>query len=148
VNGPTSVLFVCTGNSARSIIAQQLLRSIGGDAFRVDSAGTDPKGVNPLTLQILSEAGLATAGLRSRSVGELLDRRFDVVITVCDQARQACPTFPGPHRTLHWEIEDPAAGAGTPEERLETFRRVFAELDGRVRAFVAAGGPTAQEESR
>lgn len=130
------VLFVCTGNSARSVMAEALLRHHGGDRFEVDSAGTEPKGVNPLTLRVLDEAGIDRSFARSKSVSEFLGRPFDYVVTVCDQARQTCPVFPGVHESLHWGYEDPAAAEGTEEERLAVFRRVFLQLAGRVQQFV------------
>jgi arsenate reductase len=133
---PIRVLFVCTGNSARSVMAEALLRRRGGDAFEVDSAGTEPKGVNPLTLRLLAEAGIDASFARSKSVTEFLGQPFDYVITVCDQARQSCPVFPGVHESLHWGYEDPAAAEGTEDERLAVFRRVFMGLDGRIRTFI------------
>lgn len=134
-DAPIRVLFVCTGNSARSIMAEALLRQRGGDAFEVHSAGTEPKGINPLTLRVLAEAGLDGSGARSKSVGEFLGQPFDYVVTVCDQARQSCPVFPGVHESLHWGYEDPAAAVGTEEERLEAFRRVFIALGERIGQF-------------
>ena len=107
-DAPIRVLFVCTGNSARSLMAEALLRHLGGGAFEVHSAGTEPKGVNPLTLQVLAEAGIDASWARSKSVSEYLGQRFDYVVTVCDQARQVCPVFPGVHQSLHWGYEDPA----------------------------------------
>jgi arsenate reductase len=129
------VLFVCTGNSARSIMAEALLRQHGGDRFEVFSAGTDPRGVNPLTLHVLREAGIDPSGARSKSVDEFIGQPFDYVITVCDQARQSCPVFPGAHESTHWGYEDPAEATGTEEERLAVFRRVFTALGQRVRSF-------------
>jgi arsenate reductase (thioredoxin) len=133
---PCRVLFVCTGNSARSIMAEALLRQHGGNDFEVFSAGTEPKGVNPLTLHVLAEAGIEPSEARSRSVDEFIGQQFDYVITVCDQARQACPVFPGSHRSLHWGYEDPAAATGTQEERLRVFRSVFTQLSSRIAQFV------------
>jgi arsenate reductase (thioredoxin) len=132
---PIRVLFVCTGNSARSIMAEALLRTHGGDRFEVHSAGTEPRGVNPLTLRVLGEAGIDASWARSKSVNEFLDERFDYVITVCDQARQVCPVFPGVHESLHWGYEDPAEATGAEEERLAVFRRVFTQMGERVRQF-------------
>lgn len=129
------VLFVCTGNSARSVMAEALLRHHGGDAFEVFSAGTDPKGVNPLTVRTLAEAGIDPSFARSKSVDEFLGQSFDFVVTVCDQARQSCPVFPGVHETLHWGYEDPAAAEGTEEERLAVFRKVFTQMGERVLQF-------------
>jgi arsenate reductase (thioredoxin) len=133
---PIRVLFVCTGNSARSLMAEALLRHSGGSAFEVFSAGTDPRGVNPLTLRVLEEAGFETAGARSKSVTEFKGGAFDYVITVCDQARQTCPVFPGGGTSLHWGYEDPADTEGSDDERLVVFRRVFTQLGERIHQFV------------
>ena len=130
------VLFVCTGNSARSIIAESLLRKHGGNAFEVFSAGTHPRGVNPLTIRVLQDAGLPTAGLRSKSVDEFLGQKFDYVITVCDQAKEACPVFPGSGESLHWGYDDPADAIGTDDERLAVFRSVFTQIGLRINEFV------------
>jgi arsenate reductase len=133
---PLRVLFVCTGNSARSIIAEALLRHHGGPDFEVYSAGTEPKGINPLTERVLDEAGLDHAWARSKSVSEHLGQPFDYVITVCDQARQACPVFPGVHESLHWGYEDPAAVEGTEEEQLAAFRSTLTMMSGRIQSFI------------
>jgi len=133
---PIKVLFVCTGNSARSIIAEALLRHEGASAFDVSSAGTEPKGINPYTLRVLEEVGIDASFARSRSVNEFLDVRFDYVITVCDQARQVCPVFPGEHESLHWGLLDPAAVEGTDEEKMAAFRRTATELRGRIDRFI------------
>lgn len=132
---PIRVLFVCTGNSARSIMAEALLRHHGGDRFEVHSAGTEPKGVNPLTLRVLAEAGIDASFARSTSVTEYLGQSFDYVVTVCDQARQVCPVFPGVHESLHWGYEDPAAVEGPEEVRLAAFRRVLIQMAERVQQF-------------
>jgi arsenate reductase (thioredoxin) len=132
---PLRVLFVCTGNSARSIMAEALLRQAGGDAFEVHSAGTVPRGINPLTLRVLGDAGIDASWARSKSVDEFLGQSFDYVVTVCDEARQVCPVFPGVHDSLHWGYEDPAAAQGTEEERLVVFRKVFIQLGERIRQF-------------
>jgi len=136
VPNPIRVLFVCTGNSARSIMAETLLRQRGGEAFEVCSAGTDPRGINPLTLRVLGEAGLPAEGLRSKSVTEFLDDPWDYVITVCDQARQVCPVFPGSHESLHWGYDDPAEARGTEAERLAVFRQVFTQISERIGLFI------------
>lgn len=130
------VLVVCTGNSARSILAEALMRQHGGADFEVHSAGTVPKGINPLTERVLDEAGLDHAWARSKSVSEFLGQSFDYVITVCDQARQACPVFPGVHQTLHWGYEDPAAVEGTEEERLAAFRSTLTLMSSRIQTFI------------
>jgi arsenate reductase len=139
------VLFVCTGNSARSIMAEALLRRHGGDRFEVFSAGTEPRGVNPLTLRVLEEAGVDASGARSKSVEEYLGQPFDYVITVCDRARQSCPVFPGVHKSLHWGYEDPAEATGSEEERLAVFRRVFTALGERVQLFATVAMRAASE---
>jgi protein-tyrosine-phosphatase len=133
---PHRVLFVCTGNSARSILAEALLRHHGGSDFEVHSAGTEPKGINPLTERVLDEAGLNHAWARSKSVSEFLGQRFDYVVTVCDQARQVCPVFPGVHESLHWGYEDPAAVEGTEEQRLAAFRSTLTNMAERIQSFV------------
>ena len=133
--GPIRVLFVCTGNSARSLFAEALLRHIGGDRFDVRSAGTYPKGVNPLTLRTLEEAGIPTERLSSKQVDEFVGQPFDYVITVCDQAREACPVFPGVENALHWGYDDPAAVEGSEEQRRAAFRQVFTAISERIRRF-------------
>jgi arsenate reductase len=133
---PTRVLFVCTGNSARSILAEALLRRIGGSAFEVHSAGTHPSTVHPLAERVLDEAGIDRSGLRSKSVDEYRDRGFDYVITLCDDARLTCPVFPGADQSLHWGYVDPAGVEGSEAQRLTAFRLVFTQLGERVRQFV------------
>ena len=133
---PIRVLFVCTGNSARSVMAEALLRHRGGPDFEVQSAGTEPRGINPLTLAALAEAGIDASWARSKSVTEYLGQRFDYVVTVCDQARQTCPVSPGVHESLHWGYEDPADATGTEAERLAVFRRVFIQLGERINQFI------------
>jgi arsenate reductase len=133
---PIRVLVICTGNSARSLMAEALLRKHGGADFEVSSAGTEPKGINPLTERVLDEAGLDHSWARSKSVTEYLGQTFDYVITVCDQARQNCPVFPGVHETLHWGYEDPAAVEGTDEQRLAAFRSTLTMMAGRIQSFI------------
>jgi arsenate reductase len=133
---PIRVLFVCTGNSARSQMAEALLRRLGGPTFEVFSAGTEPKGVNPLTVRVLSEAGIDISGARSKSTGAFLGQPFDYVVTVCDRAREACPYFPGAGRTLHWSFDDPAEATGTDEQRLAVFRRVMGEIRSAVETLI------------
>jgi arsenate reductase (thioredoxin) len=136
VDRPIRVLVVCTGNSARSVMAEALLRQHGGSDFEVHSAGTEPKGINPLTEEVLDEAGLDHSWARSKSVNEFLGQRFDYVITVCDQARQVCPVFPGVHETLHWGYEDPAAVEGSEDQRLAAFRSTLTMMAGRIQSFI------------
>jgi len=117
-------------------MAEALLRRHGGNAFEVHSAGTEPRGVNPLTIRVLNEAGMDPSFAHSKSVNEYLGQTFDYVITVCDEARQVCPVFPGVHESLHWGYEDPAEAVGTEEERLAVFRRVFTSMAERIGQFV------------
>jgi arsenate reductase len=133
---PIRVLFVCTGNSARSQIAEALLRDFGRADFAVFSAGTEPKAVNPYTIRVLDEIGIDWSGARAKSATEFLGQSFDYVITVCDRARQSCPVFPGEHNTLHWGLDDPAELEGTDAEKLEAFRRTRTEVAVRLRPFV------------
>ena len=133
---PIRVLFVCTGNSARSQIAEAVLGRLGGSDFEVASAGTEPKGVNAYTLRVLGNAGIDWSGARSKSVDEFIGQPFDYVITVCDRARQSCPVFPGSYNSLHWGLEDPAEVEGTDAERLGAFERTYLELNQRMRPFI------------
>jgi arsenate reductase len=141
---PIRVIFVCTHNSARSIMAEVLLREKGGDSFEVHSAGTEPAEVRPLTLRVLQEAGLPTEGLHSKSVNDFMGQRFDFVVTVCDSARQSCPTFPGEGQRLHWGYDDPSAAEGSDEQRLQAFRRVFTAISQRIDLFVTVERRAAQ----
>ena len=134
---PIRVLVICWGNSARSIMAEALIRHHGGAHFDVHSAGIEPKGVNPLTIRVLDDAGLDHDWARSKSIDEFLDQSFDYVITVCDEARQVCPVFPGEKQTvLHWGYEDPAKVEGTEQQRLEAFQKTLTMMATRIAQFV------------
>ncbi|MDE3096651.1 MAG: arsenate reductase ArsC [Chloroflexota bacterium] len=133
---PLRVLFLCTGNSARSIIGAALLRKAGGERFDVHSAGTAPKGINPYTVRVLSSVGIEIAGERSKHVSEYDGQAFDYVITVCDAAAEQCPVFPGAPRRIHWSFPDPAAVEGTDGERLAAFRRTLREMQARISTFI------------
>jgi arsenate reductase (thioredoxin) len=135
-SAPIRVIFVCTGNSARSQMAEALLRHDGGDRFEVVSAGVDPRGVHPLAIAALAEVGIDISGATSKSVGQFLGQRFDYVITLCDRARAACPVFPGGSETLHWGLDDPAEVEGTDAERRAAFARAMKEIAGRLHAFL------------
>lgn len=132
-----SVLFLCTGNSARSQMAEGYLRHLAGDRFEVASAGIDPKGVNPLAIEAMREVGIDISRHRSKTAGSLLKQSFRYVVTVCDNANERCPIFPGAVKRLHWPLEDPAAATGSDAERLAVFRRIRDQIAERVRAFVA-----------
>ena len=133
---PIRVIFVCTGNSARSQMAEALLRREGGDRFEVVSAGVDPRGVHPLTVQVLGDVGIDISTAESKPVSRFLGQRFDYVITVCDRARASCPVFPGGAETLHWGVDDPAEVHGTEGERRAAFERAMRELSRRIRTFL------------
>jgi len=133
---PIRVIFVCTGNSARSQLAEAILRREGGPDFEVVSAGVSPRGVHPLTIRTLAEIGLDISDARSKSITEFLDQPFDFVVTVCDRARESCPVFPGAATSMHWGFDDPAEAEGTEAERLAVFRRVMTEISGRIRTFI------------
>ncbi len=133
---PIRVLFVCTGNSARSQLAEALLGRLGGADFVVASAGTEPSGVNPYTVRVLAGRGIDWSGASSKSVAGFVGKPWDYVITVCDRARQACPIFPGEHNSLHWGLEDPAEASGSDEDRLAAFEHTATELTLRLRPFI------------
>lgn len=136
------VLFLCTGNSARSILAEAILNSLGAGRVRAFSAGSHPKGtVHPLALELLNEEGMATVGLRSKSWDEYAAAGappIDFVITVCDNAAaEACPVWPGRPVAAHWGIADPAAAGGTGSERRRAFRTAYEALEVRIKRFAA-----------
>ncbi len=130
------VIFVCTGNSARSQMAEAILRNEAGDVFEVMSAGVTPRPVNPLTIASLARVGIDISGAQSKPVGMFLGRRFDYVITLCDRARLVCPVFPSGGETLHWGLDDPTEVEGTEAERAAAFDRVLTEVSGRIRRFM------------
>jgi arsenate reductase len=136
------VLFICTGNSARSQMAEAFVRHYAADQFEAYSAGLDPKGMNPLTVQVMEEAGLDLSGQHSKSVGEYLGKlHFAYVVTVCSDAEERCPSvFPGMGQRLHWGLEDPAAFKGPEEASLEKFREVRDQIDKCIRAWLGEQG--------
>lgn len=129
------VLFLCTGNSCRSQMAEGFLRHLAGDRFEVASAGTQPAGLHPGAVEAMRESGIDISHHRSKSVAEFAGHRFDYVITVCDRAKETCPIFPHAPTILHWSLEDPAAAQGNPRERFEVFRRVRDEIAAAIRHF-------------
>jgi arsenate reductase len=131
-----TALVLCTGNSARSQMAEGLLRNEGGDRFAVFSAGTKPSVVRPEAIAVMAEIGIDISTHRSKSVDEFIGRHLDLVITVCDNANEACPIFPGTTQRLHWPFPDPAAVNGREEVRLEAFRKVRDQILGRVKVFL------------
>ena len=128
------VLFLCTGNAARSQMAEGLLRHLAGDRFEVFSAGVAPSFVRPQAIAAMNELGIDISHHRSKSVDEFLDTPLDYVITVCDRANQRCPLFPGRVQRIHWSVDDPVI-SGSEETHLEAFRRARDELQERIRAF-------------
>ena len=130
------VLILCTGNSARSQMAEGLLRHDGGAAFIVESAGIEPSFVRPEAIEVMREVGINISGHRSRSIDEFTMQPFDHVITVCDNAKQNCPVFPGPSRRIHWSVKDPAAVGGDKRTRLEAFRAARDDLRKRLTKFI------------
>ena len=131
------VLILCTGNSARSQMAEGLLRHDGGEKFEVESAGVEASFVRPQAIEAMREVGIDISGHRSKSVDEFLGQEFDYVITVCDNANERCPVFPGKTERIHWGFDDPAAAQGDEAERLAVFRRVRDEIRERLRQFIA-----------
>ena len=130
----TKVLFLCTGNTARSQMAEAFLRAYADDHFDAFSAGLEPHDINPLTTRVMAERGFDMAGQRPKSLNEFLGTmHFGYLITVCQRAQEKCPIFPGVSHRLAWPFEDPAQAEGTEEERLEAFRRVRDAIDERVR---------------
>jgi arsenate reductase len=134
----TRVLFLCTGNSARSQMAEGYLRQAAGQRYEALSAGIAPKGLHPLAVEAMREIGVDISAQRSKDVREFLGQAMPYVVTVCDNAREHCPVFPGAYQRLHWSFEDPAAAAGTREEQLTVFRRVRDQIRSAIeREFVA-----------
>jgi arsenate reductase (thioredoxin) len=117
------VLFICTHNAARSQIAEGLLRAFHGDLYEVASAGTDPTGVSPYAVRVMSEIGIDMGVHRSKSIQEYFGQQFDYVVTVCDHAKESCPYFPGAKKMLHQSFADPSALTGTEEEIMAGFRQ-------------------------
>jgi arsenate reductase (thioredoxin) len=138
----TRVLFLCTGNSARSQMAEALLRHYAGDRFDVYSAGLEPKGMNPFTVRVMEEIGLSLTGQYSKDVREYMGKlHFGYLITVCANAEERCPTtFPGVGQRIHWAFDDPATVEGTDEEKLLKFRQVRGQIDRRIRDWLKERG--------
>src|SRR5215203_2966834 len=138
VGGQVRVLFLCTHNSARSQMAEGLLRHLTGDRFEAYSAGTEATHVRPLAIRAMDEIGVDISGQESKTLDRYLGEPFDYVITVCDDANEACPFFPGARNRLHWSFEDPSQAEGSEEERLAVFRSVRDRI--RDRVLVELGG--------
>jgi len=141
MTGKKRVLILCTGNSARSQMAEGLFRDEAGDAFEVFSAGTKPTSVRPEAIAVMNEIGIDISGHRSKSVDEFAGNQIDYVITVCDNARESCPIFPGETKRLHWSFQDPAAVQGSEDERKSAFRRIRDQIHGRIMVFLCEDEP-------
>jgi arsenate reductase (thioredoxin) len=133
------VLILCTGNSARSQMAEGLLRDMAGEEFEVASAGVNPSRVRPEAIEAMREIGIDISDHRSKSVDEFTGQEIDYVITVCDNAKEQCPVFPGRTKRIHWSFEDPAAAQGDEAERRAIFSRVRDEIRSRLEEFLKAG---------
>ena len=141
MNNKPRVLFLCTGNSARSQMAEGLLRHYAGDHFEVYSAGIEPKGINPYTLRAMDEIGIDIHGQQSKSVSTYLGRTiFSYVITVCSNAEANCPIFPGYTIRMHWPFDDPAAATGSDGEKLAKFRQVRDQIAARIQEWLVELG--------
>ena len=138
--GKRRVLFLCTHNSARSQMAEGLLRHLGGERFDACSAGTEATRVRPLAIRAMAELGIDISGQESKTLGRYLSEPFDEVITVCDQANEACPVFPGARSRRHWSFEDPSTATGTEDEQLATYRRVRDAIRARIEGDLLAAG--------
>jgi len=130
------VLIVCTGNSARSQMAEGLLRHEAGDRFEVFSAGTKPTQVRPEAIAVMDEIWIDISHHRSKSVDEFIGKPLDFVITVCNSAKESCPVFPGDVKRLHWPFDDPAEVQGSDEVRKAAFRRIRDQIHGRIMVFL------------
>ncbi len=138
MTSPKRVLILCTGNSCRSQMAERIWEQLGRGAWHCDSAGSQPSGyVHPLAIQALQEIDLSIEGLTSKSIDEFADQEFDLVVTVCDNAKGSCPTLPG-RETLHWPFDDPADATGTDQEKMVMFQRVRDEISAKIKDFLAA----------
>jgi len=141
------ILILCTGNSARSQMAEGLLRFIRGDNVEVESAGVAPTSVRAEAIEVMRQIGIDISGHRSKSVDEFVDHEFDFVITVCDNANENCPIFPGKARRIHWSFTDPAAVDGTDEERLAAFRDVRDQIKERLEILASTLEPLYEEKN-
>ena len=141
------VLFLCTGNSARSQMAQAITEQLAGPAVTAASAGSRPKPVHPNAIAVMREHGIDISSRQSRHMGVLAGQRFDYVISLCDRVREVCPEFPGPAEVIHWSIPDPAAGGGSDTQTYPAFRAVAADLRVRIGFLLARISNTTSEEA-
>jgi len=137
---PIRILVLCTGNSCRSQMAEGFLRELGGGRFEAHSAGTEPsERVHPLAVKAMAEVGIDISAQEPKDLGVYDDEEFDLVITVCDGAKQSCPMFLGARENVHWSLEDPAEAEGTEEERMVVFRGIRDEIRRRVEHLIETG---------
>lgn len=136
------ILFLCTGNSARSQMAEAFIRKYADDRFEAHSAGLEPKGLNPLTVRVMDEIGIDVSEQMSKGVDTYLGKmHFQYLVTVCDDADRNCPTvWPGVHQRMHWSFQDPAAVEGSEEEKLAKFREVRDLIEAKIRGWLAEHG--------
>ena len=134
--GIKKVFFLCTGNSVRSQMAEGLLNALGVGKWQVRSGGVFPSYVHPLAIRVMEEIGIDISRQTSKSMNQFLNEAFDYIITLCDEAAQSCPVFPGQGKRLHWPLEDPATAIGTIEERLVVFRRIRDEIKTKIEDFL------------
>jgi arsenate reductase len=135
------VLFICTGNSARSQMAEGLLRALGSKDWKARSAGIFPSFVHPLAIRAMEEIGIDISKQTSKSIDRFVKKKFDYIITLCDDAAKSCPHFPGVGKRYHWPFEDPAGAVGTVEERLAVFRKVRDKLKIKIIEFLRSEPP-------
>ena len=130
------ILVLCTGNSCRSQMAEGFFKHFLDNSHEIYSAGLIPTGLNPLATEVMKEIGIDISSQHSKYLGEFLDKRFDYIITVCDNAAQNCPSFPGPAERIHWPFDDPVQASGTDDEILAEFRRVRDEIGNKIRKWL------------
>ncbi len=130
------VLFLCTGNSCRSQMAEGFLKKLGKDSFKVVSAGTYPSQVHTLAIKVMKEKNIDISKQTSKNVNQFLNQHFDNVITLCDSARQSCPIFPGKYQHFHWDLEDPAAISGDEERKLKKFREIRDQIEENIKKYI------------
>ena len=136
VDKKRKIIFICTGNACRSQIAEGLLRNLASDKFSVFSAGSHPSQVHPMSVAVMEEVGIDISHHTSDPISDYVDHGIDVVITVCDNAKQACPVFPGNVEHIHWSIEDPFKGWNFDPLDLDTFRKVREEINSKIKDFL------------
>ncbi|MEI9476647.1 MAG: arsenate reductase ArsC [Deltaproteobacteria bacterium] len=130
------ILFICTGNSIRSQMAEGFMKALGGEDWNVQSAGVLPSYVHPLAVRVMMEIGIDISDQKSKSVDKFVNEAFDIIITLCDNAAASCPTFPGQGKRLHWPIEDPVGAMGSTEERLVLFRKARDQIKKKIEDFL------------